>query len=607
MPINLLEDEMPQQEKKKSSPINLLADEIDEMPKKSLIDSVKDKALSGVKFNEAMLPSFLAGLTGNKTAKRAAENIGTQIAGEGTLAPMAGEGLAGAATYLPFGEAAGAKLIPQLLAGAAHGAVTADPEQKNAFGYLPKGRAGSALTESLINAMTHGAAKTFESLRPSKMFRGELPPEELKANTQAAEGTTTGLGDIVQSPALKQTLENEISDMPFSNAKKTMQKTATQIQGKANDIAESLNLGKSSNFDLQQGLKEAANEAKNEKNAKFNQVNEEADKLGVKVGRENFSKIAERELSEIKASPELQEELPKDFIASLERYASNKEGNTLKRTDIFRGILGDKANEYFRAGKDKLAGVMSSLKEGLVADREAAIADSGHPTLKNMNDEAHKFYKENYAPFKNPDIQKFTRQGGDADLLLPHFLRKGQNDRSVLLSRLTERLKSGSNQDLPAQLYLSKAIEDGKVNPKKLATLYDSLGENQREVLIPDQSLRKKLENYSKLVHLNSEPLDLMRNPKTGFRGVQSTVHTLLGLGGYAAGGPLGIGGPLGAAAGLVAPGLAMRPVVKALTSPKIRESLVKSMIENKPKFTNKTRGGQTLGQALKAALEGNQ
>lgn len=524
----------------------------------------------------------------------------------------AGRFIEAGAGYSPFGRAAGLlnspKFLPQLAAqtaaGGAFGASQAKPGQENAGGYLPQGRAGGALQGAILNAITHGGLKSLEALRPSRMFRGNLTPEELQANLEATQGTNTGIGDVIGSPALKQTLENEFSDMPFSGTKQTMQSTAKQIQEQADKIASDLKLNEANKFDLHQALKDASIKAKNQKDAKFDAVNQAADKLNIKVGRDNFSKVASDELAEINASPELQEELPKDVISSLQRYSDNKEGNTLKRTDLFRGVLGDKANEYFRAGKDNLAGVMSRLKKALVDDRESAIKDSGNPTLKAMNDDAHKFYKENYAPFKHPDIKKFTKEGGDSDLLLPHFLKKGENDRSVLLSRLTNQLNTGlsQNQNLPSRLYLSKAMEGGKADPRKLAKLYNDLGENQKETLIPDSNLRKRLENYTRLVGLNSEPLDLMRNPKTGFRGVQSAVHTLLGIGGY------GMGGPLGAAAGVIAPGLAMRPVVKSLTSPSLRESLVKAMIENRSKFTNKTQGLQTLQQALAQVLsQGNE
>jgi hypothetical protein len=213
--------------------------------------------------------------------------------------------------------------------------------------------------------------------------------------------------------------------------------------------------------------------------------------------------------------------------------------------------------------------------------------------LQNLYKKTQKEYGEKFKPFEDKDIVKFTRQGGDPDLLLSHFLKGGKNDRSTILTKLIEKLPEESKH-LPLYAHLSKAVdENGEVNPIKLSGLYRSLGENQKKALFKNEETRNDFKNYSKLVGMNKETFDLMRNPKTGARNTELLSKMMQGLVGYGAGGIPGV------FASLVASGLVGRLATNKLTSEKVRESLIKKMMENK---TMKIPGGRAA-KALSAPL----
>jgi hypothetical protein len=417
-----------------------------------------------------------------------------------------------------------------------------------------------------------------ENLRPSKFLRGNLSPEELANNLRITEGTNTGLGRVIDSPSLNRLQENILPHVIGSGAEKTMQETAKQISNKANDLFQqtqaNINPG-DYGFKLKEVLKKAANQARKEKKSGFDELNNIADREGVVIGRENFRQQANDILKDIEQSPELKAEFSEGLLSSIKNYASNKEGNNLKLTNIFRGKLGDKANEFYQEGKTYEHGLLKSLKDSLSKDIEEGIESSSSNDLKSLYDKNQKNYQENFAPFEDPDIVKFTRKGGDPDLLLSHFLRGGKNDRAVLLSKLTNAL-SEEDKNLPLAAYLQRSVNDaGEVDPIKLSSLHKNLGKNQKKALFKDDNLRQSFDDFSTLVAKNKEPFNLMFNPKTGARNTDLLFKIAQMLGGTAAGGLPGL------AATLAGSALAGRGANKLLTSPNFREKLVQSMIRD--------------------------
>jgi hypothetical protein len=357
-----------------------------------------------------------------------------------------------------------------------------------------------------------------------------------------------------------------------------MQNTAKQFTEKGQNlmekIGENLPEGDKTKI-LQDAIKSAADQATKDKQADYAKVNKIADDVGLVVGREKFQSKAQSLLDNLEQSPELKRKFPSDLLSDLKAYASNSKGNTLELSNIFRGKLGSEASTLYREGNTHEYGIVKGLKDALDADIKGAIKGSGHKDLMAEYEKAQSNYGSKYAPFESPDVTKFTKEGGDPDLMLSHFLRTGANDRGELIGRLTKKLPKDL-KTLPLHMYLSKAIEDGQLSPTKFDTLYGKLGEKQREALIPDKAMRKEIENYTRGVGMNKEAFQTMFNPKTGQRNLDSMIGTMEALAGY------NVAGLKGAAIALPVGGVVGRIANKALTSEKLREGLVKAMLKQK-------------------------
>lgn len=523
----------------------------------------------------------------------------------------------GVGEYAPYAIAGGAGLLPEISTegtsaykvGNLLKNLAANPGQI-ASGALsgaatnPDDRVQGALESAIMNALTGGAANVLEALRPTNLLRGTLTPEQLQKNVDVTAGTETPLGDVIDSPRLKRLFENVLPYLPFSGAPQAAQRVASDIKSQGKNIFSQLGvdkLGPNSGSQLKDALKSASSDARVEKQKNYNVVNKMADDAGLVVGRENFSNKAKEILDEIDQSPELKRKFPSGLLADIQSYADNKEGNTLKLSNIFRSTLGDDANDLYTKGQTYQYGLVKSLQDALSGDIDSSIEKFGTPEIKSKYAEAQKNYQEKFAPFEDPDIVKFTRRGGDPDLILSHFIKTGQNDRATLLQKLISKM-SPTSKTLPLQMYLAKSLDNGEVNPLTFKTLYDKLGDNQKKVLINDDKTRDMLENYSDLIKKNTSPLTIMANPKTGQQGLDAQNATLLALLGHMASGNIGA---LGLAGGAIAGG---KLGTKALTSEAVRKALVKKMINNKPLFTGggKVSGYQTAQQALVKALGGD-
>lgn len=448
----------------------------------------------------------------------------------------------------------------------------------------PENRTEGAVTGGMAGVTLPTAEMGMNRLKPSSLFRGNLSPEELKRNLEITQGTNTGLGSIIGSPLLKKTYENILSLIPFGGAEKAMLNTSSQIQKKGQNLLENFKGNIESNNHgktLQDALKKAANDARQAKNESYSKVNEIADSVGLKVNRDNFSKSAQQELQSIEESPELKRSMNPKIISDLENYASNNKGNNLKLSNIFKGKISDQASEFYKNGQMHEYGIMQNLKNALGEDINRSIEESDHPHLKEAYSSAQKKYAEEFAPFEDSDITKFTREGGDPDLLLPHFLKGGANDRSNILEKLLQKLE-GKNKGIPAYAYLSKAInKDGTVDSLKLGKLYSDLGEKQKDVLFSDKKLKKSIDDYSDLVKMNSNAMTLMFNPKTGYTNLDYFMKAVPAIGALMTGG-LNAHSAAAMAAAYTGQATASQLLTKLMTSPAFREKLITAINKNK-------------------------
>lgn len=543
----------------------------------------------------------------------------------------------GVGEYLPYVPVGGAGLGGQIASGAAFGAGTSAPGES---------ATKNAIEDAALNAITHGVFAGANALRPSNLFRGNLTPQQLQQNLAAAGQTTTGLGDVIGSPFLKRQYENVISKLPFSGATEKLQQAGQAVTNKGSDILSSL-LGNASpenvTDQLQDALMKNFKDHQAQKDNLYTNFNQIADQAGEKPDLSNFSDALQRNKDDLKnisilsgdptgrtlfnkvssyasglsesapskargvlsTEPEIQRDpltgapvssgLGKDVsqVAQNTRQAYTPLGSnalpvvdrpTYQDANILKGRLLQAANTY-RASPDasqrSLANVFDDLGRSLRQDVHSSVSETKNAPLINAYNQAEENYQNNFSKFLDKDIYKFISGKKDADTITQSFIKSSKSaDRANDLNKLGQAL--GESRPLLSYSYFSRALDnEGNLNPAKLSTLIRNLGKNQFKALVPDYDMRNALRNYKKLYGMNVKGVNLMQNQATGQQALDILPALLAHSGSTILGGMAG--GLPGALAGMVLPGLAARPAVSALTSPAVREALVRKMIANQP------------------------
>ncbi|MDR3667346.1 MAG: hypothetical protein P4L35_10930 [Ignavibacteriaceae bacterium] len=468
----------------------------------------------------------------------------------------------------------------------------------------------AAIIGELGPRLAKGAKNQLSKLKPSNMLRGNLSPEELVKNLEITKGTNTQLGEVLESPKLKTLMENILAETMGTGAAEKLQETGRQVTSKGENILKDMEMGynpKDASLLLQDALKKSYDETRKAKDQRYDILNKEANAAGIEIGRHNLGNVAKEKLKEINKSPELRREMSSSFLNDLNIYAKETGVQTfnkkrpekdLKTSNLFRGKLGDKANEAFDQKRKFEGQIYKDLQRALEKDINYSIEKSGNPHIQELNKEANRFYKEEYLPFEDKKITQFTKKGGDIDTLINQFIPNSRvNDRSNLLNKLMEKLPEDKKSLVPLA-YFSRASRSGTFDPNAFKTLFKQLGPQTKDVLLQNPNLKKTLEDYATLVSKNTEPLSVMVNPKTGKR-----VNTMLGMVGtsLAGAGLAGLPGALyGMGLGLGAPAILGKYLTKKLTSEPFRENLVNKMIgkAKTDKFLNPEEA-----KALKKAL----
>lgn len=534
--------------------------------------------------------------------------------------------------YAPFGVAGGASLLGQGAAGAAYGATQTESDKEIASGYLPKGKVGGAIESALINMLTHGAFKGIEGLRPSKILRGNLSPEELEQNLEITKGTETGLGDVIESPFLKKRLENTLSMLPFSGASDSMQRTGKEVVTRGEKILSDM-LGDKSTENVPEQVANDLNtqfeQQRKIKNSLYDEFNEEADKQFLDLRLPRFSSKAKEYKDAIESTNILKlEPGMKGILAKLGIYENpvekipgdtsqlNQFGEkiigaplttykfpTAKEANLLKGKLNEYKNMYKSSPETNsrtLSKIFGDLHSALKEDIQEAVKNSGNPRLMESYENAESNYKKNFSKFLDKEIYKYIGGNKNPEQIVNDFIKTSPNaDLANRITKISNTLTPETRSSL-AYSYLSKALDnEGNLNPTKLGTAIEKLKPNQFKALIPDPTLRKKLKDYSKLQYMNKESQHLMFNPNTGQRTTDVLMTALLGAIGHISTGGLG---------GLIAPSAAIgagRLATKALTNEKLRENLVRKMLDKEPMIAKpkNIQGTQTLAQVLASVL----
>lgn len=247
---------------------------------------------------------------------------------------------------------------------------------------------------------------------------------------------------------------------------------------------------------------------------------------------------------------------------------ANVKNPTLKESNILAGRLNSLSNQYRASpsAEDRnMASVFGSLGGALKSDIKEAINASGNQELKDAFESAEKNYKQNFSPFLDKDIYKFTYGDKKAEDILSTFIKTGSStDKGAQISKLMDKLNPQA-QNLVKYSYLSRAMrgaeDERSIDPRALKNLWsdNKLGQKQKAALFPSLEERQALDNHSKLIGMNSEALSRMYNPLTGQRGLdRGTFRSLPGA-------------------------LPTRYLTNKLTSPDYRRQLLQKMQEGAP------------------------
>lgn len=464
------------------------------------------------------------------------------------------------------------------------------------------GQEEDPLKAALLGLGAEGVTRGIQEATRGRSFLPSSPlsAEELREAADITRGTETSLGNVIENPFLQRQFENVLPNIPLSGANQAMQRTANEITSRGENLLDSLK-GERDISDigtlLRDALKSSESEARKIKTEKFDVLNEAAEKEGIRTNRANMREAAQEALRKIDEDPDLALFTDASTKRMLENLSTSKgkKDYSLKQTDLLRGELGDLSHDAYSSNNTKLSTIFNTLKKSAEKDINESIDKADMPHLNALRDEAMNFYKKEYVPFEEPEIMKFTKKGGDPDLLISTFLKRSPTtDRGKLLQKLSTKL-TDHDRKLIAYSYFSKALEDGKLNPLKFKTLYKNLGEQQKNILLGGDKGVKQFSDYSKLVQKNTEPLNLMFNPKTGQRALSEYLLSAL----TGSTGALATGNLLGGILGGLAPGLIARPIVKGLTSPSRREKLIERMIAAREEAERPQRNLAPFAQAL--------
>jgi hypothetical protein len=457
-------------------------------------------------------------------------------------------------------------------------------------------------------------AKGYKSLAPSRMFRGELTPEQLESNLRASEGTKTPLGSVLQEPRLKSLFENITSQIPFSGAKNILGEVKKEVEDRGENLIKKLEpegIEGDTNELVKTFLDTAYKENKIKKNQLYNKRNELAEKEKHNLDLSNFNKLASEASKSIEESPLLQND--PDFRRAYNKLLGFKETSLEEKSPILnisgKPIISKSkspsisdatltVNTLYDEGeklkasplpKDRSLGdLFKNMSKTLRNDIESSIEKTGSEELKSSHKEAKENYKKNFSQFLDKNVYKHLSNEKEPQKIVHEIIKPGAKQDQYKDIEKINKLLPEDQKNLLGYTYLKGAEnKSGEIDPKKLASLVNSLGNRQFKALFPDTKTRQEILDYGKLRGMNEEALNILHNPKTGFRNLQSLMTG-------AQGALLGTGNPFIAAA----PTAFSYAMNKALTSPKLRESLVKKMIKESKKVENK--GNNKLTQTLK-------
>lgn len=468
------------------------------------------------------------------------------------------------------------------LAGAAAAPITYDPtfERLGLEGSLERA-AEAAPLGGLLGLGVGGLARAPQALRKAFGQTGTLTAEEAPELLRKLEGTETPIGDVLDSPALKRTLENIMQPIPFSGISAKMQRLGTEIRQRGENIIKTITPAreKSVGEELKGALIKVNNKLENEKRALYKDVDVLADKFKIQVNPQKYTQQAEEILGQTETSGvfgKIKDPARRELKEFLQE-AANAQPGRVKDANIMIGELNNVGYELESEGKTFVAQKWKSLAQSLKNDLEDAMQYAGNPEeVKSAYDKAQRFFAENIVPLREPEIMKYTYGNkGDPDTLVRDFVKTGITDRPILLSKITKILEP-DDRKLFGQNLLATAIEDKKLSPAKMVKLYKNREQRMKDQLFTKET-QQKLNDYVTLVEKNDAALSAMANLPTGQQLKEMQALKLI-AGAFA----VPYLDSMEATVPVLGAILAARLGGKAMTSPRARRLLVEQYLKGK-------------------------
>jgi hypothetical protein len=444
-----------------------------------------------------------------------------------------------------------------------------------------KNTAISAALGSFLDATFSGGHAAYQAAKPSNMLRGQTSSSKIAENYEAAKGTETSLGRVLENPYLMQLQENVLPSIPMSGANETTKRTADIMQKQGKDILTEVSGGnihskneagailqKASIDEINQRTKIASDNYKN--------VDDLAAKKGIIPTQDNLNKESFDLWYEQSVIPALERNVDSKILTDLEFFSNDKSLSSLKDMNLLRSYLGDSAYQAKRSGDNNASRIYSRLLGAL--DKDMVDSVSGDKEVLKAFEEAQKYYGDLQKVKHDKDMFKYFMDPrlSLSDTFIDTFVKT--KDRPQQLSKITELFDEEQMNVLRSGIFSEAIQPDQSINPKKLSSIYRDIGKDQKKILFEGaEGSEKSLDDFSNLIGMNPKASEMMFNPPTGQKLLPWAGLTTLGTIGF------GMGGPAGAAAAIPIGGAVGAGVNKFLTSPRVRESLISKILQNDP------------------------
>ena len=526
-----------------------------------------------------------------------------------------------------FGAGLGAAAVEGGLFGGSQWVNPGETRLDNAIHGAEAGVAGSAFLQGLGKVGNAVASKVFPASKVAEHVSPNLSAADLAKSLRAAEGTSTPIGDILQSPYLKKTFENKIIPGVGSGGQEILGKIEGQIANKTENVLDKLGnqyQGQDLNNVVKEMMDSAFTRQQKIKNGLYDSVSEIAKHEKFAPDLPEFTNLAKETISTIENSPLLStdpktrqlfnkvagfQNPTKDVMSPIvDQYGKPLVSKTLKpsikEVNILANKLWDEGSKlsYSPVAQDRhMAGLFKDLATKARHDIRDEITSKGSKELQSAYGVATENYKKNFSGFLDKDIYKFLGDKKDGESIVREIIRPSKaHDKANRIKKVQDILPNDEKNLLGYSFLQSARNKEGDLTAQSVNKQLNSLGNRQFNALFPDKTLQREIKDLQRLYKLNPEALQRMHNPKTGAR-LSENVDAISTLGQAALGGSLGGWG--GAAVTLGIKPLLNNHLAKKFTSEDFRGKVINEIVKNAMRKDAKPMMRQYLEKLLTTSL----